>query len=113
MWITLEKVGYKDEARHGVVTGGARTRRREGLFLGWKKPECFEAGASQEGVVKGALKKLKWRGYGAEVETASSVCAVWWGGRVVLSSGHMESPWLHRRSGDRAEGVMSEGTSFL
>lgn len=22
------------------------------------------------------------------------VCAVWWGGRVVLSSGHMESPWL-------------------
>lgn len=51
VWITLEKAGYKDEARHGVVTGGARTRRREGLFLRWKKPEYFEAGASQEGVV--------------------------------------------------------------
>ena len=33
MWITWEKVSYKDEARRGVVTGGTRTRHREGLFL--------------------------------------------------------------------------------
>ena len=33
MWITLEKVSSKDEARRGVVTGGTRTRHREGLFL--------------------------------------------------------------------------------
>lgn len=33
MWIALEKVGYKDEARHGVVTGRTHQAQRKGAIF--------------------------------------------------------------------------------
>lgn len=56
-WITLEKFGCKDETRHGLVTGGA-LGAEDGYFKVEETRAC-EVGASREGVVKGALRKLK------------------------------------------------------